>query len=66
VTVYHLGPTPKHNRPGFPTQGDFEGLNDMVEALLQDSDEDIAWVRSGSEMSLFARNLKKRGRNEGG
>lgn len=59
VTVYHMFDRPRHNH-GFETIGGFKSDKERDEAMTNNSDADIAWVRMGREKSGTARNIKRR------
>jgi len=59
VTVYHMLVAPKNNA-GFPLIGGFENDEDRDAAMTSVSNRDIAWVRSGNDISGTAINLRRR------
>jgi hypothetical protein len=59
VKVYHMFDEPRHN-VGFQTVGGFQNDVDRDFAMTEDSDEDILWVRKGSERSGTQQNIDRR------
>jgi len=59
VTVYHMFEEPRHNA-GFKLIGGFNSDVERDFAMTQDSDVDVAWVRTGCERSGTQQNLDRR------
>jgi hypothetical protein len=62
VTVYHMKTAARHNVGGFATVGGFDTAEDRDAAMTAASDEDLAWVRPGRDVSGVGRNVKRRGK----
>ena len=60
VTVFHMFTDPRNHYGTFPLKGGFKSDKERDEAMTNASNEDIAWVRPGSEKSGTAKNLKRR------
>jgi hypothetical protein len=63
VRVFHMLDRPRHNA-GFATSGGFDSDELRNEAMTQQSDYDIAWIRQGYEKAGTARNLERRRRQQ--
>ncbi|MBV6627021.1 MAG: hypothetical protein KI793_29480 [Rivularia sp. (in: Bacteria)] len=61
VVVYHMFESPRNNA-GFPTRGGFQSDKERDEQMTRDSDQDIAWVKTGKEKSGTQKNLDRRNR----
>jgi hypothetical protein len=59
VVVYHMFGSPRYNA-GFPTEGGFQSDEERDNAMTDNSDSDIAWVRKGREKSGTQKNLDRR------
>jgi hypothetical protein len=59
VNVYHMFESPRYNA-GFPTNGGFKSDAERDTAMTNNSDTDIAWVRTGREKSGTQENLDRR------
>ncbi|NEO85461.1 MAG: hypothetical protein F6J87_14620 [Spirulina sp. SIO3F2] len=59
VVVYHMFVSPRHN-PGFRTVGGFTTDEERDQQMTADSDQDIAWVRPGREISGTQKNRDRR------
>jgi hypothetical protein len=59
VVVYHMFASPRNNA-GFETVGGFASDAERDARMTADSDQDIAWVRLGREMSGTQKNLDRR------
>jgi hypothetical protein len=59
VVVYHMFGSPRYNA-GFPTEGRFQSDEERDNAMTDNSDSDIAWVRKGREKSGTQKNLDRR------
>lgn len=59
VTVYHMFEEPMHNS-GFNLKGGFNSDVERDYNMTLDSDEDICWVRKGSERSGTQQNIDRR------
>ena len=60
VKVYHMFTVPRNNEHEFPTVGGFIDDHHRDSQMTLDSDDDIAWVRSGKWNSGTAQNLLRR------
>ena len=59
VTIYHMFDKPINN-PGFPTKGGFKSDNERDTSMTNNSDQDIAWVRSEEESKkLYGKRYRK-------
>lgn len=63
VTVYHMFDTPRNNIGSFETLGGYDSDTERDEAMTDNSDYDIAWVRPGREKSGTAKNIIRRNAN---
>ena len=59
VTVYHMITRPRNNA-GFKTKGGYKSDRERDIAMTNNSDNDIAWVRPGRELSGTQQNLNRR------
>lgn len=59
VTVFHMFENPRCNS-GFLLRGGFKSDVERDFAMTQASNDDVAWVRPGSERSSTAQNLERR------
>jgi hypothetical protein len=59
IVVYHMFGSPRYNA-GFPTEGGFQSDEERDNAMTDNSDSDIAWVRKGREKSGTQKNLDRR------
>ncbi len=59
VIVYHMFTSPRNNA-GFTTLGGFQSDGARDEQMTIDSDNDIAWIRSGRESSGTQKNINRR------
>ena len=59
VNVYHMFESPRYN-VGFSTDGGFKSDTERDIAMTNNSDADIAWVRTGREKSGTQKNLDRR------
>lgn len=59
VVVYHMFESPRYNA-GFPTEGGFQSDEERDNAMTDNSDGDITWVRKGREKSGTQKNLDRR------
>lgn len=60
IVVYHMFETPRNCVSGLATKGGYKNDHHRDSAMTVDSDEDIAWVRSGKADSGTAQNLLRR------
>lgn len=60
VCIYHMHGKPRYNPHKFPTENGFKSDEGRDSAMTDDSDTDLAWVRSGREKSDTAKNLTRR------
>lgn len=60
VVVYHMFEEPRNNKGDHATKGGYQDDHDRDSAMTLESDEDIAWVRSGKQDSGTAQNLLRR------
>ena len=60
VIVYHMYSYARNNVGTYPTRGGYTSDEERDAAMTRDSDDDIAWVRSGRENSGTAKNLLRR------
>jgi hypothetical protein len=61
VTIYHIAKSPKNNAANFPVIGGFKYHNQKDAAMTDNSDYDIAWVRSVEEQKkLYGSSYRKR------
>ena len=60
VTVYHMYTQPRNNVGNYKTVDGFKTDLDRDEAMTENSDYDIAWVRPGREKSGTQKNIDRR------
>ena len=60
VIVYHMFDKPRNNFYKFSTKGGFTDDHARDSAMTNDSDADIAWVRSGKKNSGTEQNIVRR------
>lgn len=60
IVVYHMFDSPRNCVDGFATKGGYINDHARDSAMTVDSDEDIAWVRSGKSDSGTAQNILRR------